>query len=479
MSADYWSSSQRTKWQLNRSQLLESRRKVMILERKMIQNGLIKELPQIQYDYNMRIYLHNLLIKLGRRLNIRQVALATGEIYLIRFLTRVSIKEINVYLLVTTCVYVACKVEECPQHIRLILSEARNLWPEYIPQDTAKLAEFEFYLIEEMDLYLFLHHPYRSLIQIKDYLIDNFDTFGFKLTDDELQNSWSLINDSYITDLHLFLPPHIISIAAIYITIVLKKNLAELRGSTDKDENDNGHNSGSTINNNSNNNNNSTNNNSITTTPTINTTNNTNTNTTNNNNINSNNIINNNNNNNNNDNNNNNNNNINNNNNNININNINNNNNDNININKINNNNMNNNTVSNSQSLNNTNDTNSNDNQNSSTVHMSTAAVTNDKDGMHIDDLMTLVNPNSQNKLLQNSLHNQNENEILETNFHDTKLDEETIKINKFMNFLIQSHINLDEVVEAMQDMINLYVIWNRYNEAGVKKALQSMLLAR
>lgn len=448
MSADYWSSSQRTKWQLNRSQLLESRRKVMILERKMIQNGLIKELPQIQYDYNMRIYLHNLLIKLGRRLNIRQVALATGEIYLIRFLTRVSIKEINVYLLVTTCVYVACKVEECPQHIRLILSEARNLWPEYIPQDIAKLAEFEFYLIEEMDLYLFLHHPYRSLIQIKDYLIDNFDTFGFKLTDDELQNSWSLINDSYITDLHLFLPPHIISIAAIYITIVLKKNLAELRGSTDKDENDNGNNSTSTINNNPNNNNNSTNNNSTTTT------------TTNNNNTNNNN-----------------------NNNNINfdsINNINNNNSNNDNINIINNNNNNmNNTVSNSQSINNTNDTNSNDNQNSSNVNMSTAAVTNDKDSMHIDDLMTLVNPNSQNKLLQNSIHNQNANEILETNFHDTKLDEETIKINKFMNFLIQSHINLDEVVEAMQDMINLYVIWNRYNEAGVKKALQSMLLAR
>lgn len=449
MSADYWSSSQRTKWQLNRSQLLESRRKVMILERKMIQNGLIKELPQIQYDYNMRIYLHNLLIKLGRRLNIRQVALATGEIYLIRFLTRVSIKEINVYLLVTTCVYVACKVEECPQHIRLILSEARNLWPEYIPQDIAKLAEFEFYLIEEMDLYLFLHHPYRSLIQIKDYLIDNFDTFGFKLTDDELQNSWSLINDSYITDLHLFLPPHIISIAAIYITIVLKKNLAELRGSTDKDENDNGNTSTSTINNNPNNNNNSTNNNSTTTTTTNN--NNTNNNNNNNNNINF-----------------------------DSINNINNNNsnNDNINIITNNNNNMNN-TVSNSQSINNTNDINSNDNQNSSNVNMSTAAVTNDKDSMHIDDLMTLVNPNSQNKLLQNSIHNQNANEILETNFHDTKLDEETIKINKFMNFLIQSHINLDEVVEAMQDMINLYVIWNRYNEAGVKKALQSMLLAR
>ena len=123
MSADYWNSSQRNQWQLTRFSLLEARRRVLLLERKMIQNGLIKDYPNIIYDYNMRIYLHNLLIKLGRRLNIRQIALATAEIYLTRFLTRVSLKEINVYLLITTCIYVACKIEECPQHIRLILSK--------------------------------------------------------------------------------------------------------------------------------------------------------------------------------------------------------------------------------------------------------------------------------------------------------------------------------------------------------------------
>jgi len=376
MSADYWSSSQRTKWQLTKPQLLEARRKVLLLERKMVQNGLIKDHPEIQYDYNMRIYLHNLLIKLGRRLNIRQVALATAEIYLIRFLTRVSLKEINVYLLVTTCVYVACKVEECPQHIRLILSEARNLWPEYIPQDITKLAEFEFYLIEEMDSYLFLHHPYKSLIQIRDFLAENVSIYGFQLTDDELQNAWSLINDTYMTDLHLFLPPHIISIAAIYITIVLKKNLAELRGSTEKDAN-----AGS----------------------------------------------------------------------------INQNNNENADVGDA-------------------NGGNKTDGQ--------SASQPSNKHNMHIDDLMTLVNPgnmsNSSNTNGNMDNMSKTKDQVsLDANFSGPKLDEETIKINKFMNFLSQSHINLDEVVEAMQDMINLYVVWNRYNEAGVKKALQSMLLSR
>ncbi|ODV79237.1 RNA polymerase II holoenzyme cyclin-like subunit [Suhomyces tanzawaensis NRRL Y-17324] len=340
MSADFWNSSQHNKWQLTRHSLLESRRRLLLLERKMIQNGLIKDF-NVAYDYNMRIYLHNLIIKLGRRLNIRQVALASAEIYLTRFLTRVLLKEINVYLLVTTCLYVACKIEECPQHIRLIILEARNLWPEYIPHDVTKLAEFEFYLIEEMDSFLFLHHPYRSLLQIRDFLIENQAVYGFTLNDDELQNAWSLINDSYITDLHLLLPPHIIAVTSIYITIVLKKHLSAIRG------------------------------------------------------------------------------------------------------------------------------------RNEGAV----PGQKPDSSTMHIDDLMTLANPKDTTQS-EPGLKSQPV-ELEGTNFQDMKLDEDTIKINRFMNFLDHSHINLDEVVEAMQDIINIYVIWNRYNEGTVKKTLQMMLLNR
>lgn len=303
----------------------------------MIQSGLIKDFPQITYDVNMRIYLHTLLVKLGRRLNVRQVALATSEVYLTRFLTRVSLKEINVYLLVTTCLYVSCKIEECPQHIRLIISEARNLWPEYIPHDVTKLAEFEFYLIEEMDMYLFLHHPYKSLIQLRDFLRERQLHFGFILTDDELQHSWSLINDSYITDLHLLFPPHVIAMAAVYITIVLKKNLNSIRSGTGL--------------------------------------------------------------------------------------------------------------IPERQSL----------QGNSST--------------MHIDDLMTISNGDRAETSID--LHNAQEN------FLDPRLDEDTVKINRFMEIFNYSHVNLDEVVEAMQEMINLYVAWDRYNENLVRKALQYMLLSR
>lgn len=265
-----------------------------------------------------------------------------------RFLIKVLLKEINVYLLVTTCLYAACKIEECPQHIRLITSEARNLWPEYIPQDVTKVAEFEFYLIEEMDLYLILHHPYRSLLQIRDYLNENFDAYGFVLTDDELQNSWSLINDSYVTDLHLLLPPHTIAIATIYITIVLKKNISSLRIGTNPLSSDGG-------------------------------------------------------------------------------------------------------------------------------MDSNLKPTTN---SIHADDLMALATgPSTAMADMTNPSSALN---ALDSNgFHDTELDENTIKINKFMGFLDHSHVNLNEVIEAIQDIVNLYAVWNRYNELAVKKVLQDMLLNR
>ncbi|KAI5969787.1 SSN8 [Candida margitis] len=415
MSADYWSSSQRNQWQLTRYTLLEARRKVIYLERKMVQNGLIKDYPNINYDYNMRIYLHNLMLKLGRRLNVRQVAIATAEVYLMRFLTRVSLKEINVYLLVTTCLYVACKIEECPQHIRLIVSEARNLWPEYIPQDVTKLAEFEFYLIEEMNSYLLLHHPYKSLLQLKHYFEQKYDVYGFKLTDEELQNSWSLINDSYITDLHLLLPPHIIAIAAIYITIVLKKNMSQLKNKEDI--------GGGAVGN-------STNRNSTS-----------------------------------------------------------------VDI-----------GISHSGYM-----QNPNSNRPDTTVAgaFDRSESTSNKE-LNIDDLMNLSKPSSQengdmakstevspskNGNNAQSTSHQQRGSVSQTHHQQTTksnhtaqdlvnfdldiLDEETIRINKFMNFLEHSHINLDEIVEAVQDMVNVYVLWNRYNEQSVRKALQVMLWKR
>ncbi|CAR25530.1 hypothetical protein ZYGR_0A00940 [Zygosaccharomyces rouxii] len=246
MSGSYWPSTQRRKWQFTKESLAKERQKLWVMECQLFPQGLnivmdskqngtsrvtTKNIPithkDLHYDkdYNLRIYCYFLIMKLGRRLNIRQCALATAHVYLSRFLLRVSVREVNLYLLVTTCVYLACKVEECPQYIRTLVSESRSLWPEFVPPDPTKVTEFEFYLLEELQSYLVVYHPYSTMEQIVNVLEQ--PPFHMQLSSEDLQNCWSLINDSYINDAHLTYPPHIIAISCLFITISMKAGAAK------------------------------------------------------------------------------------------------------------------------------------------------------------------------------------------------------------------------------------------------------------
>lgn len=68
-------------------------------------------------------------MKLGKRIHVRQQALATAQVYIRRLYIKVEIRRTNPYLIVATALYLACKMEECSQHIRTIVGEARTIWP--------------------------------------------------------------------------------------------------------------------------------------------------------------------------------------------------------------------------------------------------------------------------------------------------------------------------------------------------------------
>lgn len=139
--------------------------------------------------------------------------MATAQVYIKRFYTKVEIRRTNPYLVVATALYLSCKMEESPQHIRLIVTEARQLWGDCFGMDTSKLGECEFFMISEMSSQLIVHQPYRSITALRTEL---------SLVDEDVQLAKSVVNDHYMTDLPLLYAPHVIALVAILLALVLR-----------------------------------------------------------------------------------------------------------------------------------------------------------------------------------------------------------------------------------------------------------------
>ena len=86
--------------------------------------------------------------------------------------------------------------------------------------DISKIGECEFFLISAMNCQLIVHHPYRTLLALQSTL---------DMTQDEVALAWSIINDSFLTDLGLLFAPHVIAVTAIFMTLVLKPTQSGLQ----------------------------------------------------------------------------------------------------------------------------------------------------------------------------------------------------------------------------------------------------------
>ncbi|KKA30076.1 hypothetical protein TD95_005414 [Thielaviopsis punctulata] len=207
MSANYWESTHRLNWHFSKDQLATMRRKLED------QNpDLVKTYP-LQQQRHLYMFFNYLINNLTKRLSIRQQAIATAQVYMKRYYTRVEIRRTNPYLVAAAALYLAGKIEESPQHIRVIVAEAKSTWPDCLVIDTSRLGECEFALIAEMNSQLIVHHPYRTLHALHADLA---------LTQEDISLAWSLINDSYMTDLPLIADPHIIALTAIMLALIMR-----------------------------------------------------------------------------------------------------------------------------------------------------------------------------------------------------------------------------------------------------------------
>lgn len=114
------------------------------------------------------------LSQLGTKIFLRQRVIATATVFFRRFYLKNSYCETDPYLVLVACLYVAAKAEESPVHIKNVIAEARNLLGTYgikhFPTDNSKLAEMEFYLVDDLECDLIVFHPYRTLVALVNEL---------------------------------------------------------------------------------------------------------------------------------------------------------------------------------------------------------------------------------------------------------------------------------------------------------------------
>jgi cyclin C len=75
---------------------------------------------------------------------------------------------------------------------------------------------------------MIVHHPYRSLTTLQG---------TFSLTQEESALAWSIINDTYMTDLPLLFAPHEIAVMSILLALVLRPNVTGIQSASSQASN--------------------------------------------------------------------------------------------------------------------------------------------------------------------------------------------------------------------------------------------------
>lgn len=175
--------------------------------------------------FGANILLSTVLQALGEQLKVKQQVISTAIVYFKRFYVRNSLKSIDPLLMAPTCIFLASKVEEFGviSNTRLIQAcqtvvknKFSYAYPQEFPYRITHVLESEFYLLELMDCCLILYHPYRPLttyVQDLRATYERADGKDHSKDKDELLNlAWTVVNDTYRTDIPLLYPPHLIAI---------------------------------------------------------------------------------------------------------------------------------------------------------------------------------------------------------------------------------------------------------------------------
>lgn len=146
----------------------------------------------------------------------RQRVVATAVTYMRRLYTRKSMSEYDPRLVGPTCLYLASKAEESTVQARLLVYYIKKIYSDDKHRYEIKdILEMEMKILEALNYYLVVFHPYRSLPQF----LQDAGMNDISMT----QLTWGLVNDTYKMDLILIHPPHLIALACIYTASVYRE----------------------------------------------------------------------------------------------------------------------------------------------------------------------------------------------------------------------------------------------------------------
>lgn len=202
MAANFWTSS-------HYKQLMDAE-EVDVVQPLDRQRGITLE------DFKLiKMQMSNYITRLAQHVKVRQRVVATAITYMRRVYSSKSLTEYDPRLVAPSCLYLSAKAEESTVQARLLVFYIKKMYPDDMRYrlEIKDILEMEMKVLEALNYYLIVFHPYTSLTQ---FLQDAGMT-------DLMQFIWGIVNDTYKTDLILIHPPHLIALACIYIASVLKE----------------------------------------------------------------------------------------------------------------------------------------------------------------------------------------------------------------------------------------------------------------
>ncbi|CAI7749171.1 unnamed protein product [Closterium sp. NIES-53] len=173
----------------------------------------------------VKLHMCDHLAVLAHRLNLRQRVVATAIAYFRRVYVKKSFAEVDPRLAAPAALYVAAKAEECTvQAVKLVhrmKSHACMCGYGAMGYEVKDILAMEMRLLQALSFNLIVFHPYRPLTT---YLEDVSRALSLaaNVKEEFAQVAWSMVNDSFKTDLSLCHPPFIIALACIHLVALMR-----------------------------------------------------------------------------------------------------------------------------------------------------------------------------------------------------------------------------------------------------------------